>query len=128
MSVLDDIPAGLADAAATALGVRGYATVPKSLIAPAVVVRTAEPFIRYQFAMGNSVEAIYRFELLLVASQVADQAAQNRLPEWLSPRGELVAAISRRPGAAVIEAGQMGTLEVGSGVFSVASLIVEVYG
>jgi hypothetical protein len=129
MTRLPEIRAELADKAATALGVRGYPVMPDSVVAPCVAVRTREPFIAYQLGMGNSIEATYMFELLLVVGRAAEAASQDRLGEWLSPDGPLLPALNGRGSPfEVSEALQMGVLQIGEGIYAVASLSVDYIG
>jgi hypothetical protein len=105
-----------------------YTTWPCSVSVPAAVIRIGKPAIRYIQVMGNSTQAKWLFEILLVVGSVNDKAAQKRAMALISPDSKLVAAVNdvkvTEGGAVKVTESSTGEVDVGSGTYASASLFV----
>lgn len=107
-----------------------YGWTPDSVVTPAVIVDAASPFADYQRAMGDGLATQFRFEVVVLTGGIAEQAAQERLDEWASPDGPLVAALyaADLPDAEItsVSGQQYGRLQIAGVPYLGFSLLVEI--
>lgn len=133
LGVIPRLRAGLSGLAVAAIPDSvPYATVPDSVITPAVVVSTGSPFApSYSRRMGGLIVALYRFELTVLTGRIEIQSAQELLDELASGDGPLLPALFDSDAiedATVVDVtGQSyGAVRVGNTDYAGFSLVVDV--
>lgn len=106
---------------------RPYPMLRMATVAPAIVVAAGEPFQVFHQAFEFD-EAVYNFDVVLLASKQNEIIAQKRLYGWLDPRGELYRAIDAIDGVSVETSGNVGDYSVGEGTYWGGTLHVSYSG
>lgn len=71
-----------------------YAFVPDAIIAPAMFVQPAQPFVDYQKSFrGLGTE--WKFFITILVNRIDEESAQDDLDNYLSPDGVLVDILQR---------------------------------